>query len=95
MLELPSAINCVFDLSLSVQTYVEAGIAPATRRAYRSDLDHFQAWGGSIPSADGQLAAYLVAHATTLAVAALVRRLNANELRTSPKPAFTLPDGLC
>ena len=38
---------------------MEAGIAPATRRAYKTDLEHFRAWGGSIPTTDLQLAAYL------------------------------------
>jgi hypothetical protein len=37
---------------------VQAGIAPATRRAYRADLDHFEAWGGTIPASDDQVATY-------------------------------------
>ncbi|MGO9007653.1 MAG: site-specific integrase [Beijerinckiaceae bacterium] len=60
-----------------VKNFVEAGIAPATRRAYRADLDHFAAWGGAIPASDAELAAYIAAHATTLKVATLVRRLAA------------------
>jgi integrase len=64
-------------LACSVQEYVEAGIAPATRRAYRADLDHFQQWGGTVPAHDAQLADYLAAHATTLKVATLTRRLAA------------------
>ncbi len=60
-----------------VQTYIEAGIAPATRRAYRADLEHFAAWGGTVPSTDAQLAGYLATHASVLAVATLVRRLAA------------------
>jgi len=56
---------------------VEAGIAPATRRAYKADLNHFRAWGGDIPTTDVQLAAYLAEHATTLKVATLTRRLAA------------------
>lgn len=70
------AINCT-ELTEQVQGYVAAGIAPATRRAYRSDLDHFLAWGGMIPATDETLAAYLAAHAHTLKVATLVRRLAA------------------
>lgn len=70
------AINCT-ELDEQVQGYVAAGIAPATRRAYRSDLDHFLAWGGMIPATDEMLAAYLAAHAHTLKVATLVRRLAA------------------
>lgn len=57
--------------------YVQASVAPATLLAYRADLDHFMAWGGAIPSTDEQVAAYLAAHAGTLAVATLVRRLAA------------------
>lgn len=33
--------NCT-NLASAVEAYVEAGIAPATRRVYRADLDH---WG--------------------------------------------------
>jgi hypothetical protein len=63
------AIDCTHELTASVQGLVEAGIAPATRRAYRSDLDHFAKWGGVIPSTDAQLASYIAVHATTPAVA--------------------------
>ena len=53
------AIDCK-DLSVgSVEAYVHAGVAPATRRAYRADLDHFEAWGGTIPATDDKVAAYL------------------------------------
>jgi predicted transport protein len=61
----------------NVCAYVEAGIAPATRRAYKADLEHFRAWGGDVPTTDVQLAAYLAEHATTLKVATLTRRLAA------------------
>ena len=53
------AVDCKLALTSKVETYVQAGIAPATRRAYRADLDHFRRWGGTIPGTDGQLAAYL------------------------------------
>ena len=33
-----------------VAALVEASIADNTRRAYRSDLDHFAAWGGTLPA---------------------------------------------
>ena len=70
------AINCT-DLSELVEVFVQAGVAPATRRAYRSDLDHFFAWGGTIPASDAEIAAYLAAHAEVLKVATLNRRLAA------------------
>jgi integrase len=73
-----------------VEGYVEAGIAPATRRAYRADLDHFRAWGGSMPASDAQVAAYLAAHADALSAATLTRRLAAisvaHEARRLPNP---------
>jgi hypothetical protein len=51
------AIDCS-DLSVSsVGAYAQAGVAPATRRAYGADLDHFEAWGGTIPATDDMVAA--------------------------------------
>lgn len=70
--EMGRAINCT-----KVEGYVRAGIAPATREAYRADLTHYHAWGGTIPSSDAEVASYLAAHATSLAVATLTRRLAA------------------
>jgi len=84
------AINCTKELTDAVEAYVRAGIAPARRRAYRADLDHFLAWGGAIPTTDGRLAAYLAAHAVALKVATLERRLAAisvaHEARGLPNP---------
>jgi integrase len=68
------AIDCTVP-DRAVRDYVQASVAPATLRAYRADLDHFTAWGGTIPSTDEQVAAYLAAHAGALAVATLTRRL--------------------
>jgi hypothetical protein len=59
----------------TVSDYVSAATAHNTRRAYRSDLDHFVAWGGSIPSTPEQIAAYLAAHAGTHKAATLKRRV--------------------
>lgn len=64
------AINCK-----PLARYIEAGVSPATRTAYRADLDHFRAWGGDIPATELQVAAYLAEHATTLKPATLARRL--------------------
>jgi len=75
----------------AVRAYVEAGIAPATRRAYKADLEHFRAWGGDVPTTDMQLAAYLAAQATNLKVATLTRRLAAisiaHKAQRLPSPA--------
>ena len=83
------AIDCT-NIALAVASYVEAGVAPATRRAYRADLDHFRAWGGDVPATDAHVAAYIAAHATTLKVATLTRRLAAisvaHEAASLPNP---------
>lgn len=62
-------------LTEQVAGYVADSLAPNTRRAYLSDLAHFEGWGGCIPSSDTMVASYLAAHADTLSVATLVRRL--------------------
>lgn len=61
--------------SRAVQDLLHASIAENTRRAYRSDLAHFLAWGGSIPAKPELVAAYLADWAGRLAVASLTRRL--------------------
>lgn len=58
-----------------ISAYIHAAIAGNTRRAYQGDLQHFLAWGGSIPSTPQQIALYLSAHAGQHAVATLARRL--------------------
>ena len=59
----------------TVSEYVAAATANNTRRAYRSDLDHFIAWGGAVPCTPEQIAAYLAAHANTHKAATLKRRV--------------------
>ena len=72
---------------------MQAGIASATKRAYRADLDHFEAWGGTIPATDAQVAAYLADHAAVLKVSTLTRRLAAvsiaHDARDLPNPVRT------
>jgi integrase len=58
-----------------IADFVRDSVAVNTKRAYRSDLDHFASWGGDIPASAETVAAYLAAHADTLSVATLVRRL--------------------
>ena len=69
-----SAVDCT-GLPAAVAGYVRDSLAANTRRAYLSDLRHFEAWGGSLPAAPETIAAYLAAHAAMLSVATLVRRL--------------------
>ncbi len=67
------AINC----TRKAVDYVRASVSENTRRAYRSDLRHFIDWGGTIPATDVMVANYLAAHAGSLSVATLSRRVAA------------------
>jgi integrase len=84
---------CTKTLQAEVAAYVQAGIAPATKRAYRADLDHFHAWGGTIPATEAQVATYLADHAAVLKASTLSRRLAAvsiaHDARDLPNPART------
>lgn len=64
-------------LSESIEGYLRLSVAENTSRAYKADLSHFNAWGGSIPATPESIAAYLAAHAGKLSVATLTRRLAA------------------
>lgn len=44
------------DAQDKVADYVRQSLSENTRRAYLSDLEHFEAWGGSIPTTAAQLA---------------------------------------
>jgi integrase len=74
---LVGAGTCKETLRPEVEAYVQASIASATKRAYRADLDHFRAWGGSLPATDAQITNYLADHAEVLKVSTLTRRLAA------------------
>jgi integrase len=81
------------EVSDTVRKYVSQSLSENTRRAYRADLDHFIAWGGSIPCPAETLAEYLAAHADKLAPATLVRRIasigKAHAAMSKPNPAET------
>ena len=70
-----SAIIINAGLPPEVGAYVRDSLAPNTRKAYLSDLAHFEDWGGSIPASAETIATYLAAHAETRSVATLVRRI--------------------
>jgi integrase len=74
---LVGAGTCTEIVRPEVEAYVQAGIASATKRAYRADLDHFRGWGGSFPATDTQITNYLADHAEVLKVSTLTRRLAA------------------
>lgn len=87
----PDEINCSEDLSRDVSRYVRDSMSDNTRRAYLSDLRHFEAWGAEIPATDVTLADYLAAYAGKLSAATLARRLasisKAHASRGLPNPA--------
>lgn len=74
-----------------VADLLEASLSASTRRAYRDDVAHFTAWGGTIPATPETLAQYLAEHACTLSVATLARRLvsigKAHTMQGLPNPA--------
>jgi hypothetical protein len=92
IVDLECAVTCKLGPTDTVRAYVEAGIAPATRRPYKTDLERFRAWGGSIPTTDLQLAAYLAEQATTLKVATLTRRLAAISIAHKAQRLPRAPD---
>ena len=86
----PCAIS---DLSDDVAGYVRDSLAENTRRAYLSDLAHFEAWGGTVPATPDVIASYLAAHGETLSISTLTRRLasiaKAHRARGIPSPTAT------
>jgi site-specific recombinase XerD len=62
-------------LSEAAETFISASISENTRKAYRSDLAHYTAWGGTLPATPEQVARYLADHADTLAPSSLARRI--------------------
>lgn len=71
------AINCTSnEVTQEVLNYVRSSVADNTRRAYSSDIQRFQAWGGLVPSAPEVIANYLAAHAHSHAIATLARWLS-------------------
>lgn len=65
------------DPSDRVRGYVRASSSEATLKAYKSDLEHFTAWGGVIPASTQSVANYLADHAGALSVSTLSRRVAA------------------
>ena len=62
-------------LPADVRGYIQASLSDSSRRAYRSDLNHFLSYGGTIPATPEMIAGYLAAHAAIHAIATLSRRL--------------------
>lgn len=62
-------------LDAVVADYLREAHAENTRRVYASDVRHFEAWGGKVPSSPHDIARYIAAHAGTLNTRTLRRRL--------------------
>lgn len=60
---------------VETRNYLENALSSNTRKAYRADMEHYRAWGGSVPASSEVVAAYLTHHAKVLSVATLQRRL--------------------
>lgn len=57
--------------------YLPAATSNNTRKAYRSDISHFEQWGGLLPATHESIVRYLQAYASTLNPRTLARRLTA------------------
>ena len=67
------------DANLSAQhrAFLAAATSDNTRRAYRSAVRHFQAWGGALPCDEAMVIRYLLAYAPSLNPRTLALRLTA------------------
>ena len=87
---MPSPVGQTGAIGSRVLDFITNSIAPNTRRAYQSDLAHFENWGGSIPAAPAVVASYLAAHADSLTSSTLVRRVatisKAHQAKDLPNP---------
>ncbi len=63
------------DLTIVSNDYITAATSHNTRKAYRSDIAHYETWGGKLPATPEYLLAYLHAFAPTLNSRTLNRRL--------------------
>lgn len=59
----------------SIHAYIQAATSQNTRRAYQSDIRHFIAWGGLLPTSPDVLLRYLQESAASLNPRTLKRRL--------------------
>ena len=93
------AINCNSEevatdlretLTSKVTDLLRHTLAPATERALRGDLAHFEVWGGAVPATPATVCAYIADHAGHQAVATIQRRLTsiskAHEIAGLPNP---------
>ena len=57
--------------------YIKAATADNTRLAYRSDVRHFERWGGLLPATSESIVSYLLHYASLLNPKTLARRVTA------------------
>lgn len=88
-----SVVAASSNLSPAIRGYLQASLSDNSRRAYHSDLRHFQSFGGVIPATPETVAAYLASYAGQHAVATLSRRLvsiaKAHTSQGHPSPTNT------
>lgn len=81
MAKLPDQKNLVSDLHpithWTTNPYIKSATSDNTRKAYRSDIRHFENWGGQLPASSESIVKYLQAFAETLNPRTLSRRLTA------------------
>lgn len=65
------------DINIINKRYQIAATADNTRRAYQSDIRHFENWGGQLPANTDSVLRYLHAYADTLNPRTLQRRITA------------------
>ena len=78
-----NAVNCTGDeshvqlisSSENFDKYLHAALSNNSRRAYQADLQHFIAWGGSVPASPETVCKYLAANVGVLSPATLNRRI--------------------
>lgn len=72
-----SRLPALNTLSAQTKAYLQAATSANTRRAYQSDVRHFIAWGGLLPTTPDIIVRYLTEQAPRLNARTLVRRLTA------------------
>lgn len=86
-------LQSIAKIETDVRAYVEQAISENSRKALRSDLEHFRQYGGEIPCSPETLAAYIAAFAGSLSVATLCRRIasisKAHKLKGMPSPVVS------
>lgn len=61
--------------SSRAQYYIQQATADNTRRAYQQDIQHFEQWGGLLPTNSKTVIEYLLDHAESFSTRTLKRRL--------------------